>query len=107
MVLRSSLSASNPGSYPPRKSYARLPTILEVPNLIKVQLDSFQRFQEEGLKQLLEEISPIRDLTGTRLELSFISYESREPRPGHSEQDCHERDQTFSAPLYVTVRLLA
>jgi len=79
---------------------------LEVPNLIKVQLDSFQRFQEDGLKQLLEEISPIKDLTGNRLELGFIAYEFREPRPGHSEQDCHERDQTYSAPLYVKVRLL-
>jgi DNA-directed RNA polymerase subunit beta len=90
----------------PRKSYAKLPTVLEVPNLIRVQLDSFQRFQEDGIKQLLEEISPIKDLTGNRLELSFIAYEFREPRPGHSEQECHERDQTYSAPLYVKVRLL-
>jgi DNA-directed RNA polymerase subunit beta len=90
----------------PRKSYARLPNVLDVPNLIKVQLDSFQRFMEDGLKQLLEEISPIKDLTGNRLELSFSAYEFREPRPGHSEQECHERDQTYSAPLYVKVRLL-
>ena len=89
-----------------RKSYAKLPTVLDVPNLIKVQLDSFQRFQEEGLRQLLEEISPIRDLTGNRLELSFVAYEFREPRSGHSEQECHERDLTYSAPLYVKVRLL-
>ncbi|MBN1176512.1 MAG: DNA-directed RNA polymerase subunit beta, partial [Dehalococcoidales bacterium] len=89
-----------------RKSYAKLPHVLDVPNLIKVQLDSFQRFQEEGLKQLLEEISPIKDLTGNRLQLEFIAYEFREPRPGHSESECHERDQTFSAPLYVKVRLL-
>jgi DNA-directed RNA polymerase subunit beta len=89
-----------------RKSYAKLPEVLEVPNLIKVQLDSFQRFQEDGLQQLLEEISPVKDLTGNRLELSFAGYEFREPRPGHSEQECHERDQTYSAPLYVKVRLL-
>jgi DNA-directed RNA polymerase subunit beta len=89
-----------------RKSYAKLPTVLDVPNLIKVQLDSFQRFQEEGLRQLLEEISPIKDLTGNRLELSFVAYEFREPRSGHSEQECHERDLTYSAPLYVKVRLL-
>jgi len=89
-----------------RKSYAKLPHVLDVPNLIKVQLDSFQRFQEEGLKQLLEEVSPIKDLTGNRLELSFVAYEYREPRPGHSEQECHERDLTYSAPLYVKVRLL-
>ncbi len=89
-----------------RKSYAKLPHVLDVPNLIKVQLDSFQRFQEEGLKQLLTEISPIKDLTGNRLELSFVAYEYREPRTGHSEQECHERDLTYSAPLYVKVRLL-
>jgi DNA-directed RNA polymerase subunit beta len=89
-----------------RKSYSKLPKVLDVPNLIKVQLDSFQRFQEDGLQQLLEEISPIKDLTGNRLELSFVACEFREPRPGHSEQECHERDQTYSAPLYVKVRLL-
>jgi len=89
-----------------RKSYARLPQILDVPNLIKVQLDSFQRFQENGLKESLKEVSPIRDITANRLELSFIAYELREPRPGHSEQECHERDLTYSSPLYVRVRLL-
>jgi DNA-directed RNA polymerase beta subunit len=52
-----------------RRSYAKLPQILEVPNLVKVQLDSFRWFQEEGLKQLLQEMSPIKDFTGGRLEL--------------------------------------
>ncbi|MGD0795578.1 MAG: DNA-directed RNA polymerase subunit beta [Dehalococcoidales bacterium] len=106
MAVKPPTYASKPKALIARKSYARLPNILDVPNLIKVQLDSFQRFQEEGLKQLLEEISPIRDLTGNRLELTFAAYEFREPRPGHSEAECHERDQTFSAPLYVKVRLL-
>ncbi len=87
-----------------RKSYAKLPQILDVPNLIEVQLDSFQWFQEEGIKQLLEELSPIRDFTGSRLELSFAGYEFREPR--HSEQECCQRDQTYSVPLYVKARLL-
>ena len=105
MVLRT--PAPTPSPEPAnRKSYAKLPTILDVPNLIKVQLDSFQRFQEDGLKQLLEEISPVRDLTGNRLELSLVAYEFREPRPGHTEQECHDRDQTYSVPLYVKVRLL-
>jgi len=89
-----------------RKSYAKLPQLLDVPNLIKVQLDSFQRFQEEGLKQLLEEASPIQDITSNRLQLSFLAYELREPRPGHTEQDCQERDLTYSVPLYVRVQLL-
>ena len=88
----------------PRKSYARLPQILEVPNLIKVQLDSFRWLQEEGLKELLEEKSPIKDFTGNRQEISFTSYEFRAPR--YSEQECHQRDLTYSAPLYIKTRLL-
>jgi DNA-directed RNA polymerase subunit beta len=87
-----------------RKSYARLPQILEVPNLLKVQTDSFRWFQEQGLKQLLEEISPIEDFTGNRLALSFIDYEFRQPH--YSEQECHQRDLTYSAPLYVRTQLL-
>ncbi len=87
-----------------RKSYAKLPEILAVPNLVKVQLDSFHWFQEEGLKQLLEEISPIKDFTGTRQEISFVGYEFREPR--NSEKECAQRDLTYSAPLYIKTRLL-
>ncbi|MFA5604516.1 MAG: DNA-directed RNA polymerase subunit beta, partial [Dehalococcoidales bacterium] len=87
-----------------RKTYAKLPQVLDVPNLVEVQLDSFQWLQEEGIKQLLDEISPIQDFTGNRLELSFISYEFREPR--HSEQECLQKDQTYSVPLYVKARLL-
>ena len=87
-----------------RKSYARLPQILEVPNLLKVQTDSFRWFQEQGLRQLLEEISPIEDFTGNRLALSFIDYEFRQPH--HTEQECQQRDLTYSAPLYVRTQLL-
>ncbi len=87
-----------------RKSYARLPQILDVPNLIEVQLASFRWFQEDAIKQLLQETSPIEDFTGNRLELSFISYELREPR--YTEKECGQRDQTYSAPLYVKARLL-
>jgi len=87
-----------------RKSYARLPQILEIPNLIEVQLDSFRWFQEKGLKQLLDTMTPIKDLTGNRLELSFVDYEFRQPH--HTEGECHQRDLTYSAPLYVKARLL-
>jgi DNA-directed RNA polymerase subunit beta len=97
-----------------RKSYAKLPQILDVPNLIEVQLGSFQWVQEEGFKQLLEAVSNkkgeggvsrgIRDLTGSRLELSFMGYEFREPR--HSESECRQRGLTYSAPLYVRAKLL-
>jgi len=88
----------------PRKSYTRLPQVLDVPNLIEVQLCSFQWFQEEGIKKSLEEISPVEDFIGNKLELSFISYEFREPR--HNEQECYQRDLTYSAPLYIKARLL-
>ena len=87
-----------------RKSYARLPQILEVPNLLKIQTDSFRWFQEEGLKQLLEEISPIGDFTGNRLALSFIDYEFREPH--HTEYECRQKDLTYATPLYVRTQLL-
>jgi DNA-directed RNA polymerase subunit beta len=67
-------------------------------------LTSFQWLQEDGIKQLLEELSPIKDFTGNRLELSFVDYEFREPRL--SEQECTNRDQTYSITLYVKARLL-
>ena len=87
-----------------RKSYARLPQVLDVPNLIEIQLQSFRWFQEEGLRRLLEEVSPIKDFTGSRLELSFVGYEFR--RPYHDEQECRQRDLTYSTPLYVRTQLL-
>ncbi len=87
-----------------RKSYARLPQILEIPNLIKVQLDSMRWFQEEALKELLGEVSPIEDVTGKRLELRFMDYEFRDPY--HTERECRQRDLTYSAPLYVRTQLL-
>jgi DNA-directed RNA polymerase subunit beta len=88
----------------PVKNYARLPEILEVPNLIRVQLDSFRWLQEEGLRQLFDEISPIKDFTGNRLEISFAGYEFHESR--YSELECRQRDLTYAAPLYVKTRLL-
>jgi DNA-directed RNA polymerase subunit beta len=88
----------------PRKSYAKLPEVLEIPDLLKIQTDSFRWFQEHGLRHLLGEISPIEDFTGNRLALSFIDYEFREPH--FTEQECHQRDLTYSAPLYVRAQLL-
>ena len=86
------------------RSYSRVPQVMDVPNLIEIQLDSFRWFQEEGIKQLLEELSPIKDFTGNRLELSLTDYEFREPRL--SEQECSQRDQTYSVTLYIKARLL-
>lgn len=87
-----------------RKSFAKLPEVLQIPNLIKVQLDSFRWFQEQGLRELLDEVSPILDFTGNRLELHFISYEFRPAV--YSVDECRERDMTYAAPLYVRSRLI-
>jgi len=88
----------------PHKNYANVSQVGEIPNLIELQLASYQWLQEHGIKQLMEELSPIKDFTGNRLELSFTDYEFRSPRL--SEQDCVHRDQTYSATLYVKARLL-
>lgn len=87
-----------------KKLYSRLPDVIDVPNLIDVQLASYRWFQEEGIKELLADISPIKDFTGNRLEFKFLGYEFREPR--YSEEECCQRDQTYSMPLYVKVQLL-
>ena len=89
-----------------RKSYAKLSEIQDIPNLIEIQLDSFQRFQEEGIKQLLEEAFPIKDFTGNRLELSVTGYEFRIPNDWKTEEGCRQRDLTYSVPLYVRAKLL-
>ena len=86
------------------KSFASLRETLDIPDLIQVQLNSFRWFQEEGLKELFEEISPIQDYTNTRLELHFVDYEFREPQ--HSIPECLERGLTYSSPIYVTARLV-
>jgi len=86
------------------KSFAKLPESIEVPDLIKVQLDSFHWFEEEGLKELFEEVSPIQDYTNARLGLRFIDYEFREPQRSIAES--LEQGVTYASPLYVTVQLL-
>ena len=88
----------------PRKSYARIPEVLPIPNLIELQLQSFNWFIENGLRELFDEISPIQDFTGRVMELRFKDYEFEAPK--YSELECRTRDLTFSKPLYVWVELL-
>ena len=76
----------------------------EIPNLIELQLDSFAWFMEKGLRELFDEISPIKDFTGKVMELQFLDYEFGEPK--YSEEECRTKDLTFSKPLYVNVELL-
>jgi len=86
-----------------RLSYARISDVLQMPNLIQVQRDSFEWFKEEGLRELLDEISPIQSFSKD-LELYFLDYSFGEPK--YSEAECRQRDMTFSVPLKVWVRLV-
>ena len=86
-----------------RKSYVWTPTILELPRLTEVQLRSFDWFQTEGLEELFAEISPITSFN-KNLELHFGDFYFGEPK--YPEEECRERDITFSAPLWVKVKLL-
>ena len=85
------------------RSFAQTSTVLDVPNLIQVQLDSFEWFKTDGLRELFEEISPIEDFPGGRFQLTFEGHHFEDPK--QSEEECRERETTFSAPLYVTVGL--
>ncbi len=87
-----------------RRTYAHIPEVLEVPNLIQVQLNSFKWLTEQGIKELFEEVSPISDFTGGRYDLHFKDYEFRDPK--YNEDECRDRDKTFAAPLFVSVALV-
>ena len=99
------MAVSTPASLPERVSFARIPDIREMPSLIQVQIDSFEWFKREGLKELFAEISPIEDFTGKNLKLEFIVPDDAFEEPKYTEDQCRERDATYAAPLYVTVRL--
>jgi DNA-directed RNA polymerase subunit beta len=86
-----------------RRSFSRIPTVLEMPNLVQVQINSFDWFKNEGLAELLQEISPITDYN-QKMELHFLDHAFDEPRA--SEETCRERDMTFAAPLRIRVRLI-
>jgi DNA-directed RNA polymerase subunit beta len=91
------------GAEQARKSYSRIRTHHPAPPLIRVQLDSFAWFMKEGLAELLREISPIASFNKA-FELHFLGHRFDEPK--FSVADCREMDMTFSAPLWVTVRLV-
>jgi len=86
-----------------RRSYARIKEVLEVPNLIEIQKQSYQKFLDEGLREIFRDISPIQDFTGN-LVLEFIDYSLGEPK--YTVEEAKERDVTYAAPLRVKVRLL-
>ena len=87
-----------------RMSYQRQKEVLEMPNLIEVQKDSYQWFLDEGLQEAFDDISPIEDYSG-HLSLEFVGFELCEDDVKYSIEKCKERDATYAAPLKVRVRL--
>ncbi len=88
-----------------RMTYARQKEVLEMPNLIEVQKNSYQWFLDEGLKEVFDDISPISDYSG-HLSLEFVDFELCEEDVKYSIEKCKERDATYAAPLKVKVRLI-
>ena len=87
-----------------RKSFAKIGDAMEMPNLIKVQLDSYNWFLNEGLGEVLKEVSPIEDYSGN-LTLDFIGYRF-EDKPNYTIEEAKEKGATYSAKLHVNVRLV-
>src|SRR5665811_247254 len=102
--MLSVVESSRASAIAPRRRYARIPEVLEIPNLIELQLKSFDWFVDKGLRELFDEISPIKDFTGKAMELHFLDYEFGAPK--YAELECRTKDLTFSRPLYVNVELL-
>ena len=100
-------SASQNGhatSLPELKTYSRIEQVLDVPNLIQSQLQSYDWLKTTGLQEVYKEISPIADYTTKKYELHFQDHYFRDPK--YSPQECKEREITFSQPLYVKTRLV-
>ncbi len=87
-----------------RMSFSQIKEVLDMPNLIEVQKNSYRWFLTDGLKEVFRDISTIEDYTGN-LVLDFIDYELKEDSPKYSVAVCKERDATYSAPLFVRARL--
>ena len=82
-----------------RKSYAKYEEILEMPNLLKIQKDSYNWFLEEGLHEVFRDTDAITDYTGN-LELTFLDY-SMNDKPKYTVEECKERDATYAKPIKV------
>src|ERR671933_2375498 len=88
---------------PARRNYGRIPNLVELKDLIATQIDSFNWFTSEGLRELFDEINPITDYTGKNFELKSLDYEFGPPK--FSVEECRNRDMTYSAPLRIRTRL--
>ncbi|MGN0537232.1 MAG: DNA-directed RNA polymerase subunit beta [Acutalibacteraceae bacterium] len=87
-----------------RKSFSHIDEVLEMPNLIEIQKDSYKWFLEQGLKEVFEDVSGITDYSGN-LVLDFVDYTLETDNPNYSVAECKERDATYAAPLKVKARL--
>ena len=87
-----------------RMSFSRQKEVLEMPNLIEIQKDSYQWFLDEGLKEVFDDISPIADFAG-HLSLEFVDFTLCKDDIKYTIEECKERDATYAAPLKVKVRL--
>ncbi len=87
-----------------RMSFSKINEVAEMPNLIEIQTESYEWFIKEGLYEVFEDISPIKDYAGN-LVLEFIDYSLSDP-PKYGQEECKERDVTYAAPLKVKVRLV-
>ncbi|MFD1484546.1 DNA-directed RNA polymerase subunit beta [Lacticaseibacillus baoqingensis] len=92
----------NYGKHRTRRSYSRIKEVLDLPNLIEIQSNSYQWFLDEGLKEMFDDIMPIEDFQGN-LSLEYVDYQLLEPK--YTVEEARQHDANFSAPLHVTLRL--
>ena len=86
-----------------RKSYAKYEEILEMPNMLKIQKESYEWFLKDGLREVFKDVGSITDFSG-KLELSFLDF-SMDEKPKYTIEECKERDATYAKPIKLRVRL--
>nr|WP_161011811.1 DNA-directed RNA polymerase subunit beta [Ligilactobacillus salivarius] len=91
------------GKHRVRRSYSRIKEVLDLPNLIEVQTDSYKWFLDKGLREMFDDIMPIEDFQG-KLSLEFVDYQLLEPK--YTVEEARQHDANYSAPLHVTLRLI-
>ena len=91
------------GKHRVRRSYSRIKEVLDLPNLIEVQTDSYKWFLDEGLREMFDDIMPIEDFQG-KLSLEFVDYQLLEPK--YTVEEARQHDANYSAPLHITLRLI-
>ena len=87
-----------------RMSFSKIEEILQMPDFIEIQKNSYRNFLDEGLMEVLRDVSPIMDYTGNLI-MEFVGY-TLEDKPKYTIEECKERDTTYAAPLKVKARLI-